>query len=852
MALDRRIQPYYEDYDAAVADAGVPPTPIEFLDRDLGRSPITMIHEVPATAPLAFVVPRPLSQADITVTVDGNARTLVFGGEPAAGQVSLDPVSGVTRFHSSDAGEDCAVTLTPAWTNITAGILHRIQGDVAALADELTLGLVGSVVYVDSVSGNDTTGNGSATAPFATLGKAVEYIDGEAGTEWVVRLGVGEYEINGATATLLEDAGNKVFLAGAGRDLTTVQLVGWTDWFFDDPLFNFALGVRLVGADRVSFAAEGAKPDPSEAGQSGTTAVYQVGVGSHSGAAPQFTNCGFVIAGGVTGLITTGAFTIASGQVVPPSPLTGIALNCNSGDQFALDQVFSSNVEQVTQGGIVRDSTITGNVTAGEVRDCVVGGNVAAENIHNVRIVSTANRSVTSWRVCEGLHLETTAAPLVSPGNFANVYLSDFTIIGGAGGNSGSILRQVPGTAQTKDLYVRNGRIIYSGPYDEASSPVGVDGPGKVSAIAWRNTEGTLDLDNVQVDTTGIGILMSHPSDTTDPGRDTLDQNLKMRGCKIRSTMLAQIGAPDTTACVSIWGRGTVDIDSSNELYFDGRLGTNAAFNYACIAISRAADAGTRSIVLDGPSLEFYGSNAAKDSGIFNAPIILRMGQAGVTMDVEIPRLHVIQRANTDATIQGAASQSWGEGSIKLGTIHCNEAPTIVGATAGDIVRVGTTEVNNLKVVGDADGDFGGGSFDPAAPGAIGGTTPAAGTFTTLVGTTVRGKYLKMNVTQSDTLTNADSGKMIVIEDPEEALPGVKLPASPDDGCHFLFVCGPPMIGSVFIVDGNGKNITGFNASGGGSAATITTDGAGNTIALVYSSDVDAWLTIGRAGGTWT
>lgn len=126
--------PYYPDKTAAEAGVSFPgeEMPVfELLDRDPTRSEVGPVaFTVPASSPYQVQIPVMVSQAALTVTVDSNARVIVKGDSPAAGQVGYDPITGVLTFNSADASDPAEWTGTPLLTPVLSGLLMRVFAEL--------------------------------------------------------------------------------------------------------------------------------------------------------------------------------------------------------------------------------------------------------------------------------------------------------------------------------------------------------------------------------------------------------------------------------------------------------------------------------------------------------------------------------------------------------------------------------------------------------------------------------------------------------------------------------------------------------------------------------------------------
>lgn len=125
--------PVYADYAAAVAAAGFPTaalTPLRFVNWATDNAALTSQTLTVPASPYQIQIPAPLPQSSLVITVGGNARTIVNGNAPAAGQVGLDSVTGILTFNAADTGLVATYTVTPLATAVMAGFLHKLQAEL--------------------------------------------------------------------------------------------------------------------------------------------------------------------------------------------------------------------------------------------------------------------------------------------------------------------------------------------------------------------------------------------------------------------------------------------------------------------------------------------------------------------------------------------------------------------------------------------------------------------------------------------------------------------------------------------------------------------------------------------------
>lgn len=158
------------EYNNALADytASFPTSVFSPYDfRNLDESGFSVTNEsfnVPASSPykmnLDFV---PLSQSGMTITVGGNARTVIpFGETVGAGEVAVSFVDGTIEFNSADASGAVLATYTAKGSPLQAFHFNQLGSELEAVQD-----------YLDS--------NDFMTGPGSSTDNAVVTFDGTGG-----------------------------------------------------------------------------------------------------------------------------------------------------------------------------------------------------------------------------------------------------------------------------------------------------------------------------------------------------------------------------------------------------------------------------------------------------------------------------------------------------------------------------------------------------------------------------------------------------------------------------------------------------------------------------------------------
>jgi hypothetical protein len=142
-------------YPATAADfVGFSDTPV-LLDPATNHGEITESFDVPAS--LVYQGPIPLEGTEVTITVDGDARTVVPDLAPSSGQVRYRRSTGLITFHSSDSGDEAEITMTPFVTPANGALLGVAIGNSPAVSLPLAIAQGG-------------TGSTSASAARTALG----------------------------------------------------------------------------------------------------------------------------------------------------------------------------------------------------------------------------------------------------------------------------------------------------------------------------------------------------------------------------------------------------------------------------------------------------------------------------------------------------------------------------------------------------------------------------------------------------------------------------------------------------------------------------------------------------------
>lgn len=643
-----KVHSYFPTVAAAEAGAQFPGAVMdvwEYFDRDPDRSAENISGAVPATSPYVVKLPARVPQQPVTVTVGGNARTVIAGGSPGAGQVGYDRVTGLLTFHSSDASGAFVANIKPLVTAILAGDMHRLQAELAAaqtaLGDQITaedfLDAHPNTLYV-STGGDDTDGNGSFAAPYATFGKAVEIINASAETDWVVRLGVGEFAFafsgpGDGSATLAFSAGKVVHIIGSGRSLTTLD-VGFEKSSGEGTgsgRFNFR------GLARLSLDSTPVSP-----------AVLFVG-------SPANTDALIVQDVAVTGE----PMRVADGSLLFNSSVDKITTGGGTGAGTVLSSVSGDNL-QVGANGTAYACVATTLLLAGYVYDSVVGNLQGARVARGVRLTGTFSFDQTFTG-------KVTASDLNFQRSNGGVTVGLFNI----------------NNASASEIVIEKVSMSYTGVYDEGAND------GIVMFLSRRNYAGQVTVRDCVFDGSINSILNSHP--INDPGRNTKDQPLRMERCTFRMIRNNEVGPADTNAPILIYSRGNVEIidciiETDTTAVTDSTDGRSG-----CVYVSSSHTAGTSNVVIKGGRMSLLTAGA----GVYaegRAPV-LNAGSGGTT-NITIDDVRIERDGNSSGTIDNGATPT-----VTLGALSLDA--TLV--TTNSVTRAGSFNANDGAFAGDVD-----------------------------------------------------------------------------------------------------------------------------------------------------
>lgn len=151
------------------------------------------------------------------------------------GRVQLTPVQGQTNIYDMERADEPTVAGTP----INAANLNAMQKNMGLDAN--------MTVYV-AVSGSDATGNGSSTAPYQTITKALSTIPKNLnGYQATINIASGTYA---EVLTITGFSGGTLNFTGAEGD--AVSVINIVVRNCDDVVFS-NLNYNLVGADNVTY-----------------------------------------------------------------------------------------------------------------------------------------------------------------------------------------------------------------------------------------------------------------------------------------------------------------------------------------------------------------------------------------------------------------------------------------------------------------------------------------------------------------------------------------------------------------------------------------------------------------------
>ena len=205
--------PFYSSRSAAetqaLADVTAASIPtVEFVEKSTDNAVGNVSFTVPASSPYRVEIPVLIDQAASTVTVGGNARTLVRGTAPGAGQVAVQ--GHWLTFNSADASGAAVLTnWAPYGTVVSAGMMHYLLGLIRSV---LALVAGGDRVVVPLQWAGDASSTGSGTARTIKL-----------------PLDSGTWTIAGVSATCEGQAGGgsaSTFLVGTAYSATPTNY--WT------------------------------------------------------------------------------------------------------------------------------------------------------------------------------------------------------------------------------------------------------------------------------------------------------------------------------------------------------------------------------------------------------------------------------------------------------------------------------------------------------------------------------------------------------------------------------------------------------------------------------------------------
>lgn len=123
---------------------------LELLERSAARPVERINFIVPDAAPYRLRMPVPVTVTEASAEIEGAPRTVVPSSTPAAGQIGLDPTTGLVTFHVSDADATGWIEYRQLASPPTAEFLSYLQGVVDAAVQR---GLASVLGPSSSVSG---------------------------------------------------------------------------------------------------------------------------------------------------------------------------------------------------------------------------------------------------------------------------------------------------------------------------------------------------------------------------------------------------------------------------------------------------------------------------------------------------------------------------------------------------------------------------------------------------------------------------------------------------------------------------------------------------------------------------
>lgn len=277
--------------------------------------------------------------------------------------------------------------------------------------------------------------------------------------------------------------------------------------------------------------------------------------------------------------------------------------------------------------------------------------------------------------------------------------------------------------------------------FDTFSGPSTAPGAGNVY---FDNTEASIpnDPDTVQemgeelktlidnVGTTGVNVpAMAETEDTT--GINNRQMILENSGTVNRITW-ANIISAIKASLAGFFQPDDADLDSLSSGITGPVLGLGNGSGYQALQLASelALDGNTLGL---NPTLDLSGYTIDFGLDASDIPDLSATYQAA---DTELAAIAALANGSGVLTNDGAGNMSWAAGGGSM-VYPGAGVPVSTGSAWGTSLTVGTGASNLVQLdesgkLPAVDGSSLTGLFDPAAPGEIGGTTPAAGTFTTI------------------------------------------------------------------------------------------------------------------------